>query len=703
MALISKIRERTGLAVGIVAFGLILFLVGGDILGPNSVILGKNRTEIGEIAGEKIDREDYVQQIEELKYNFTLNFGRNPSESDLTTIRQQAWDYLIVKIAFQKEYDKLGLEVTEDELVDMVQGKNIHPQLIQAFTNPETGEFNREQIISFLQNINNLSAQQQAGWYSFESTLEPSRLRLKYDYLLTGTNYVTQAEAEEQYHIENDVAEVKYMYIPYYTVSDSLVEITEDDLENYLDNHTNEYKVEESRTINYVAFPIIPSPDDTLYTREEINKLAKDLNVIEDDSIFARINTDGNNPFGTYHIGQLPLKLREEHESLEINQVIGPYLQGGNYIVHKISDILEDTTFYARASHILIRPQSESQSDKNEAKRKAQDLLNQLQRGSNFALLARNNSDDPSASSGGDLGWFSQSRMVKPFSDAVFSMSREGLIPRVIETEFGYHLINVTGIKTNKLFKVATIEREILPGDITRNEAFRRADYFASISANQEEFERNATSDSLLINVAEKIGKNDQRISGLGDAREIIRWTFVDASIGEVSDVFELEENYVVALLTGETSEGNASLEDVRDQILPKVKNQFKAEILKQRISALEGSTLDEIASQYGQEASVFSNSELKLSANALPSVGFAPNSIGVAFSLEEGEISHSIEENDGIVLIQLNSMIRSPEIADYTGYENQIEQRRSSQASYQIGEVIRKYANIVDERYKFF
>jgi peptidyl-prolyl cis-trans isomerase D len=364
---------------------------------------------------------------------------------------------------------------------------------------------------------------------------------------------------------------------------------------------------------------------------------------------------------------------------------------------------LEDTTYYARASHILIRAQSESQADKNEARRKAQDLLNQLQHGANFALLARNNSDDPSASSGGDLGWFAQNRMVKPFADAVFSANHKGLIPRVIETEFGYHLINVTGVKSNKLFKVATIEREILPGDETRNEAFRKADYFASISANQEEFERNATADSLTVNVAQKIGKNDQRISGLGDAREIIRWTFVDASIGEVSDVFELDENYVVALLSDKTAEGYATLDDVRNQIIPKVKNKFKADIIKQRIDALEGSTIDEIAEQYGEDASVFTNSELKLSSNALPSVGFAPEAIGIAFSLKEGEISKPVEENDGVVVIQLNSLIPSPEIADYTGYENQIEQQRSNQASYLISEAIRDNANIVDERYKFY
>jgi len=702
MALISKIREKTGLAVGIVAFGLILFLVGGDILGPNSVILGRNRTEIGEIAGEEINREEYVQQIEELKDNYTLNFGRNPSESDMISIRQQAWDYLIVKKAFQKEYKKLGLQVTEEELVDMVQGKNIHPDLIQAFTNPETGVFQREQILSFLQNINNLPPQQQAAWYIFESNLEPSRLRIKYDNLLVNTNYITEAEAQQQYQIENNIAEVKYVYIPYYTISDSLIDITDDDLKKFLNDHKNEYMVEDGRTINYVSFPVIPSSEDTLYAKEEIDDLAYELQTIEDDSIFARINTDGNNPFGTYNIGQLPVRIRDNYSELKGNEIIGPYLLSGNYVVHKISDIIEDSLFHARASHILIRPQSENQGDKSTARAKAQDLLGQLQKGANFALLARNNSDDPSASSGGDLGWFDENRMVKPFSDAVFSSNSEGLIPRVIETEFGYHLINITGIKNNNLFKVATIEREIMPGDATRNEAFRRADYFASLTANLEEFEKNAAADSLVINEAENIGKNDRRITGLGDAREIIRWAYADASIGEVSEVIELDNNYVVAVLIDKTLKGVASFKDVRDQILPKVKNQFKAEIIRQRLATLEG-TLDEIADQYGEDASVFSNSELKLSSNSLPSVGFAPKAIGTAFSLEEGEISKPIEETDGIVVIQLNSFIRSPEIADYTSYINQLKQRRVNQTSYQLAEAIREYADIVDERYKFF
>jgi peptidyl-prolyl cis-trans isomerase D len=433
-----------------------------------------------------------------------------------------------------------------------------------------------------------------------------------------------------------------------------------------------------------------------------MEKLAKEFAAIEDDSIYARINTDGDSPFGTYTIGQLPARVRNELDNLSPGFIVGPYLQTGNYVVNKITEVLEDTSFYARASHILIKPESESAADKNSARQKAQSLLNQIRNGANFALIARDNSDDPSSSAGGDLGWFDQNRMVKPFSDAVFSRNSEGLIPRVIETEFGYHIINVTEPKTNKIFKVATIEREISASDITRDEAFRKADYFASLTANREEFDRNAANDSLTINEAKDLKKDDRRINGLGDAREIIRWAFLDASLDQASTVFELDDQYVVAVLTEKTEEGPADIEDVRVQLMPKVKNELKAEIIIQKLNELDG-TLDEIAEQYGSDARVYESFDIKLSSNSIPNIGFAPIAVGTVFSLNEGETSEPIIENDGVVIIQLNSLIESPEIADYTSYKNQLLQRRSSRTSFLTSEAIKEYSDIVDERYRFF
>ena len=176
----------------------------------------------------------------------------------------------------------------------------------------------------------------------------------------------------------------------------------------------------------------------------------------------------------------------------------------------------------------------------------------------------------------------------------------------------------------------------------------------------------------------------------------------MDASVGEVSEIFELDNQYVIAVLTEKIDEGLADLEDVRLEIETKVRNQFKGDYILEKLKGIEG-TLGEIAIEYGDDARILTTSDLKLNTNSLPSVGFAPVAIGTAFSLTEGERSEPIKENDGIVVIELEAITSAPEIADYTAYTNQLLQRRNARISYLVSEAIRNNANIVDERYKFF
>lgn len=702
MALINKIRERSGWAIGFVAIGLGLFLVGGDILGPNSRILGKHKTDVGEIAGETIERDRYQDQIDQIKYNYTLNYGRNPSENEMFSIRQQAWDYLIVKIAFQQQYDALGLQVTDDEQWDMVQGNNVTYELKQAFTDPQTGVFQRERLISYLKQVKQAPQQQQAAWYLFQQNLKPSRLRIKYDNMLVKTTYVTDEEAKNQYSDETAVAEIKYLYIPYYSVSDSAVAVTDDELRDYLDDHQEEYKVEESRDFSYISIPIVPSAEDTTYFQEEMDRLKSDFKSSANDSLFARNNSDGKDYFTRETIDALPTMLQANYSNLSKGDVRGPYFDNNMFVLYKVSDIGKDTASAARASHILVKWKDDSQASKGEARAKAQNILRQLQRGANFEDLAKEKSEDGSAQNGGDLGWFTRNKMVKPFADAVFETSRKGLINHVVESQFGYHIIKVTEVKNNSRFTVAKIEREIIASDDTRNKAFRKADYFASTSKDYDEFIANASRDSLEVFNAQKIGKNDRRFNNVGNARSVIQWAYNDAEIGSVSPVKELDNQYIVASLTKITDEGPADLDDVRDQIEPKVKNTKKADIIINKLKGMEGS-LESMADKYGADANVYSSSDLKFSTNSLPTVGFAPVAIGTAFSLKNGETSKPIREENGVLIIDMINFTPAPEIADYSSYKKQLEQRVSGRASYNAGEAIKKNADIKDFRYRFF
>ena len=192
MALIKQIRHRTGLMIGVIAGGLILFLLGGDLLSPNSSLLNSNQNIVGEIAGEDITLEEYSLKVEEFKAMFQQRTGRVASEPEMVSVREQAWQAMIVERVFDEEYQKLGLTVSSAELVDMVQGKNIVPELRAQLVNPQTGQFDKNQLISFLQTLETADPAQQAGWAQQERLFAQSRQRIKYDNLLSTSEYSPQ-------------------------------------------------------------------------------------------------------------------------------------------------------------------------------------------------------------------------------------------------------------------------------------------------------------------------------------------------------------------------------------------------------------------------------------------------------------------------------------------------------------------------------
>ena len=698
MALISKIRERTALVVGFVALGLFLFIA-ADVFTSSGGLFGQEDANVGEIAGQEVSIQEYQQAIEEIKYNFTANTGRSPSEREMMSIRQQAWDKMIADIAFTNQFEELGIQVTENELVDMVQGNNITPEIRQAFSNPETGEFSRDQVLNYLASLPQLPPQQQVAWQVFENNLKTGRRRIKYDNLLAFTDYITKQEAQQQYMAENTVAEVKYLYVPYYAISDTAVSVTDAQLTDYLNENADEYQVEEGRSMRYVSFSVAPSADDTTYFMQEMDQLRLDFVGAANDSSFASINTDGTDQaYGTYAPGELPAQL--QNLDLQEGDVYGPFSSNGLYTLYKVSAITEDTVSYAKASHILFK--TEEEGSEAQARQQAQNVLSQLRNGADFAELAREYSEDVTASRGGDLGWFPEGRMVQEFEDAIFSRNQTGLIPRLITTDYGYHIIQVTETPTNQAYKIATVQRELYPSDATRDEAYRRSEFFASSVDDVESFMAQAQEDSLSVSTAEDVRSTAQNIRGLGDARQVVRWAYNDASLGGISPVFELDDAYVVAVLTDVTEEGTAKLDEVRDEIEAKVKAQIKGEQIAEKLRGLSG-TLDEIAEAFGQDASVYSSSDLNLSSNTLPNVGFAPKAVGKAFALNEGEVSAPIEGENGVVMIQLEALTEAAEIADYSSYKEQLQQQAQQRSTFNISEAIREFAQIEDERYKFY
>ena len=704
MALISTLRTKmTKWVVGAIALSMGAFIVGSDLFGsgPRSVFGGNDR-EVGQIAGTSISLDEFNAAIQSRENNYILNFGRQPSEREKPTLQMQAWELLIARNAIQPEYQKVGIKVSTDEVWDMIQGKNVDESVKSAFTD-SSGRFDRSRLIEYLQQIEALSpaSEQRIRWDMFRNDLRPARERIKYENLLIKTTYVTEAEGEQDYHTQNDVAEVKYLYVPFFAVSDSLVKASDTDLKEYYNKNKEKYKVANTRSVSYVTFPVVASPEDSLAIREEVAKLSTEFKSVTEDSLFASSNTDGQNPFAKYSVATLPPSLAQK-ESLTSSQVIGPLLEEGAYRIYKITKIGTDTIFNAKASHILIKWDNTTPEAKKAAKEKARKILKDIKGGADFAAKAREFGTDGTASQGGDLGWFPSGKMVKPFQDAVFAVKRTGLLADVVETDFGYHIIDVTAVKNNMSYSVAIIQRNITPSDETLNATLRKADSFATDLSGIDDFKAKAKKESLSVFEANEISTNERRINDLGDARQVVTWLFRDATVGKVSEVIDLTDNYVVAVMTGETEKGYKLFDKVKEEIKPLAVHELQKKYIAEK---LKGKTeaLDELAKLFGKDATVNSSSDLKMNATSMPVVGFDPVVIGSIFSLENGKRSKPIIGENGVVVADLQNKTIAPAIGDFGMFKGQLLQSINSRGSYFIGEALKDAAKIEDKRYKFF
>ena len=702
MALINTLRDKgSKFIIGFIAIAIGSFVLTDLLSGQNSILAGNDR-EIGEIAGESVSYDQFQEKVDLLVKNYASNFGRNPGADELTSLRNQAWLLLVAEKSFDKEYTDLGIGVSPEELVDMVQGKNISPDIQRIFVDQATGQFSKDQLIQTLNQLNS-TPQGREQWRQFEQNLIPARKRIKLDNLLDKSTFITDAEAEREYSDQNSVAEIKYLHVPFYAINDSSVTVTDADLIAYINSHKEEYEVDWSRSIEYVSFPIIASSEDSLDYRDELREMKEEFTSISDDSLYAASNSDGGDFFSTYSINTLPVLIASNLNILHKGTVVGPYINENSYVLYKMTDIFEDTEGVAKARHILIKWEDDSNAAKVKARTEANEVLKQVRGGDDFAEVAKNKSKDGgSAINGGDLGWFETGKMVEPFNDAVFNSTTTGIIPRLIESEFGFHIIDVTEIASYTKYKIATVGLDITASDKTRDDAFRKADYFAGTSTNYNDFKANAETDGLQILEATNIEPNDESITRIGKARQITAWLFRDATEGKVSPVHELDDQYVVSVMTGEQEKGLSDVELVRLEVTEKVKNEKKGNMIADKLNALTG-TLDEKAASYGADASVYSASDIKLSSTTIANAGTSSEAIGTAFSLSEGATSAPISTDNGVVIIQVESVTPAADIADYSLHSSNLLRNRASRASYYLNQLVEKEANVTDGRYKFY
>ncbi len=713
MATLQKIRDKAGVLVALViGLALIAFIL-GDLFSSGSSAFNRKRLQVAEIAGESINYFDYSARIERLSDFYRMNYQISSLDAEqIEMIREEAWRELIRELVLGNAIKKLGIKVSDEELASMLIGDSIvagetdmimdepHPIIRRMFTNPETGEFNRAHMINYFNSITNpVYKEEKKRWIFLENQIVDEKLAQKY-FTLIGKGLKSSGLDSRYYALESESSvDFSFIYENFNTISDDEISVSQREIEKYYNEHKEQFKQDKSRSIEYIAFEITPSEDDDKNAKEYIEQSLVPFSRADNPIFF--INSNSETPFRdiNYSYSELPEIVRDSLFNAKPGDIVGPFYDNGAYKLARLMEInfLPDSV---RARHILITPSM--QRDENRSKEIADSLKSLLDRGlARFEQLASEYSGDQSNRDiGGDLGWFREGTMVKPFSDACFQGSRSEVT--VVKTNFGYHVVRIEDQSPKiKKVKVGYLIREVSPSDQTYQKYYSEAVDFRNSATNLEKFRQACIDKSITPRFASDFSPSENNLPGLENAREIIRWAF-ESEKNSVSQIFDLNERYIIASLSDIKEKGYASIASVRSEIEVAIKKQKKLDILADRWKQKteEANLIQDIASSLNLTVNEASN--IRLSNPYLSGVGFEPAVVASAMNLEAGSISPPIKGENGIFVLQLvNAEI--PDKPDINGARSRLNYGLESRVTYEGYQALQDLAKIVDNRIKFF
>lgn len=356
MAIIGRIREKSGILVGTIGAAIILFLIMDVFTGQNGLFGQKNTDNIGEINGKEISAKFFQQKLDEAVENYKANTQQQKvDENTMAMLRDQVWNEILREQLNGEEFNKLGIQVSEEELLDMVKGNNIHPSVKQAFTDPQTGQFSVAQVVNFLKNLDKQPADVQNRWVAFEKYIFNERLNQKYNSLLSKGLYATKLMAENYNNDNNSRAYGRVVFMDYTTISDSTIKPTEDELMDYFNKHRKDFEAKDNiRKADYVMFDVLPSGEDSAAVLDAVSKEKEGLAASTEDSAYVSLNSEL--PFEDRYFSRKTLASAYSDSLFNAPKgfILGPYMENGYMKVTKVMDkTMRADSVSAR--HILVK------------------------------------------------------------------------------------------------------------------------------------------------------------------------------------------------------------------------------------------------------------------------------------------------------------------------------------------------------------
>lgn len=716
MAVLNKIRQRSIFLIVIIALALFAFVL-SDLF-RNSSAFGESQDTIATVNGNDISREDFMNRVE----NMQRQLG--PGATTTQTMNR-VWDQELRRAVMENQLEGLGLSVEKDQMRNLLRNNFAE---FPEFTN-EAGIFDENRLNEFIANLKAISPERaQLGnfqinyheWVNNESAIAVGAQEQTYFNLIKAGVGTTLSEAEVEYTMESANVNLKFVNVPYASISDSLVKVSKSEISDYINKHKKRFEAEASRDINFVQFTEAASLEDEqavkenvaamLNTRVEYNEVSKLTDTVlglkETKDIEDFINANSDVKYANTFVSKsaLPDVAQDSIYKLSVGQYYGPYKDNGMY---KITKLVEERFMpdSVKARHLLIpfvgsrAADMETVQTEEEAKVTADSLLNVIRRDrSKFVDLLDFSIDKVSNEKEGVLDWYEYNSMVPEFRDYTFENNKGDM--GVVKTDFGFHVVEILDQKAKKrMVKVATLAQRIEPSENTIDDVFNRTSKF-EIALQNNDFQEVAKENDVDVKPVNNIKELDENIPGLGSQRSIVRWAFEKGTkVGDYKRFSIPGVGYAVVQVTGVNKKGLMTAEAASATVIPEIRKEKKAKLIREKISG--SATVDAVAQS--QNVQVLTANGVNMKNPTLSGAGLEPKVVGTAFGLKEGETSKLIDGNKGVFMVEVTKKTAAPTLDNYQAIVNRLNSSQLNAAPSKAYEALKEDADIVDNRATFY
>ena len=668
MATLERIRRSSGLLIIVIGMAMLAFIL-TDLFSSGNSFLRGGVNAVGVINGEKIDIREFNKLMEQTRETYIANTGdaamNNATEKQFA---DQVWNRIIREKLYSDILAVNGLEVPSAELYQrIIQNPNIRNN--QSFRDPNTGQFSEAVFKQALSSVrDNRGSDPQVdemwgAWVEFENAMKEQGRYDKFHKVAQSAIYYPEALARQLLNLQSQNFRSRFVTLRYTEIADSTIDVSEADMRRHIQENASLYERENERDILYVNFRIEPSEEDRAMLMAELEELKenriieneaagitdtiKGFGSVKNDSLFVVTHSEQSFDNTYYRRERLLPELDSAIWEAPIGYVHGPYAEGDVYQLAKVTGriVLPDSV---KARHILIAFQGAERAAENvtrtpqEAMAIGDSLLKYIEEDrSRFDAASDSLSDDVVArSKGGDLGWFTQNTMAKPFGDFCFYKPQGTL--GMVYTNFGVHIVEISNHSAGETaIRVARIARTLQPSETTIENIYNQASSFAA-GSNRETFTSRAEEAGYAPRPVTGLKEFDENITGLGNNRAIVRWTFEEKRTeGDIQLFSNGTESYAVVLLDQIKEEGLPSVEEVEALVKPKVILEKKKEQLAKRMKeAFDGaSSIEDAAAKLGIAADKIFDQRLNFMQVNVTGVGGEPDFVAMMSGMPLNEM----------------------------------------------------------------